>query len=334
MEENKKIILSGIQPSGNLMIGNYIGALKNWVELQDDYDCMYCLVDMHTITVRQNPAELRKRSYDFIALYMASGISPEKSTIFIQSHVPQHAELAWVLNCYTYIGELNRMTQFKDKSKKHAKNINAGLFTYPVLMASDILLYQADLVPIGKDQKQHLELTRDIAQRFNEIYSKTFTVPEPYIPPVGAKIMSLQEPEKKMSKSDENINNYIALLDSPDIIRSKIRKAVTDSQKTIEYNEKRPGISNLVTIYSVLTNKSYEQIKEQYNGKGYKEFKEDLAEIIIEYLKPMQEEYKKIRNDKKYLEQVLKDGADKAYIRARKTLTKVYRKIGFIPKIK
>lgn len=330
----KKKLLSGIQPSGNLMIGNYIGALKNWVALQDEYECYYVLVDMHAITVRQDPKDLRKRTYDFIAQYIAAGLDPDKSVLFIQSHVSAHAELAWVLNNYTYMGELSRMTQFKDKSQKHSKNINAGLFAYPVLMAADILLYQADLVPVGHDQKQHLELTRDIAQRFNEIYSDTFTIPEPYIPKVGARIMSLQEPESKMSKSDENPNNYIALLDSPDVIRLKIKKAVTDSEKTIEYNEKRPGISNLVTIYSVLTGKSYKEIEKSYDGLGYAEFKKDLGDIVVDYLKPFQEKYAQIREDKEYLDRILKEGAQKAFYTSRKTLSKVYKKIGFIPQSK
>lgn len=330
----RNTILSGIQPSGNLMLGNYIGALQNWVKMQENYDCMYVLVDMHAITVEQNPAALRKRCYDFIALYIASGIDPERSTIFVQSHVPAHAELAWVLNCFTGMGELKRMTQFKDKSKKNPDNINAGLFTYPVLMAADILLYQADLVPVGHDQKQHLELTRDIAQRFNSRYSETFKIPEPYIPPVGARIMSLQEPRNKMSKSDNNENNYIGLLDTPERIRSKIMKAVTDSKTTIEYDKSRPGISNLVTIYSVITDKSFDEIKQMYEGKGYADFKKDLAEAVIEYLRPLQEKYKIVRADKGYLEEVMKKGSETASYKARKTLSKVYRKVGFIGQVR
>lgn len=326
----RKRILSGIQPSGHLMLGNYLGALKNWVQLQDQYQCYYVLVDMHAITVRQDPKELRKRSYDLIALYIAAGIDPEKSVIFIQSHVPQHAELSWVLNCITYMGELSRMTQFKDKSRKHSKNINAGLFAYPVLMAADILLYQADLVPVGHDQKQHLELTRDLAQRFNSLYSDTFTIPEPYIPKVGARIMSLQEPLNKMSKSDENPNNYIALLDEPSVIRNKIKRAVTDSQTTIQYDKNRPGISNLMTIYSVITGQSFEEIEKNYSNKGYAEFKADLGDIVVNYLAPLQERFREIRNDKEYLESVLRNGAEKAYGEARKTLSKVYRKTGFV----
>lgn len=326
----KKRILSGIQPSGHLMIGNYLGALKNWVQLQDQYECYYVLVDMHAITVRQDPKELRKRSYDLIALYIAAGIDPKKSVIFIQSHVPQHAELSWVLNCITYTGELNRMTQFKDKSKKYSKNINAGLYTYPVLMAADILLYQADLVPVGHDQKQHLELTRDLAQRFNSLYSDTFTVPEPYIPKVGARIMSLQEPLNKMSKSDENPNNYIALLDEPGVIRNKIKRAVTDSEKTIRYDQNRPGISNLMTIYSVISGKSFADIEQEYSNRGYEEFKSDLGNMVADYLSPLQKRFHEIRGDRGYMDDILKEGAQKAYAEARKTLSKVYRKTGFV----
>lgn len=326
----KKRILSGIQPSGHLMIGNYLGALKNWVQLQDQYECYYVLVDMHAITVRQDPKELRRRSYDLIALYIAAGIDPKKSVIFIQSHVPQHAELSWVLNCITYTGELNRMTQFKDKSKKYSKNINAGLYTYPVLMAADILLYQADLVPVGHDQKQHLELTRDLAQRFNSLYSDTFTVPEPYIPKVGARIMSLQEPLNKMSKSDENPNNYIALLDEPGVIRNKIKRAVTDSEKTIRYDQNRPGISNLMTIYSVISGKSFADIEQEYSNRGYEEFKSDLGNMVADYLSPLQKRFHEIRGDRGYMDDILKEGAKKAYAEARKTLSKVYRKTGFV----
>jgi tryptophanyl-tRNA synthetase len=326
----KPIILSGIQPSGHLMIGNYLGALKNWVAMQDDHDCLFMLVDLHAITVRQDPQELRKRCYDFVALYMACGIDPEKSTIFAQSHVPQHAELAWVLNCYTYMGELNRMTQFKDKSKKHEQNINAGLFAYPVLMAADILLYQADKVPVGADQKQHLELTRDVAERFNEVYGQTFTVPEPYIPPTGARIMSLQEPENKMSKSDANPRNYIALLDLPNEARNKIKRAVTDSGSDVVYDESRTGLANLIRIYSSLTGDSTETIEERYKGKGYADFKGDLSDIVVDFLTPLQERFKEIRNDKKGLDEVLARGADQARRRAVRTLSKVHKKLGFI----
>jgi len=261
MTENRKrpVLLSGIQPSGNLMIGNYIGALKNWVELQDQYDCLFVLVDLHAITVKQDPADLRRRSFEFLCLYLACGIEPEKNTIFVQSHVPGHSELSWILNCFTYVGELNRMTQFKEKSTRHNTNVNVGLFDYPVLMAADILLYGTDLVPVGHDQKQHLELARNIAERFNNIYGEIFTVPEPYIPKVGARIMSLQDPTSKMSKSDDNPNNYVALLDSPDIVRNKIKRAVTDSGSEIKYDESKPGICNLLSIYSAITERAIEQ---------------------------------------------------------------------------
>lgn len=329
-DTRKPVLLSGIQPSGNLTIGHYLGALRNWVLLQRNYDCLFVLVDLHAITVRQEPAKLRRRCLDFLALYLACGIDPEESTIFVQSHVPQHAELAWVLNCFTYMGELNRMTQFKDKSRKHEDNINAGLFSYPVLMAADILLYQTNLVPVGADQKQHLELTRDLAERFNNAYSETFAVPEPYIPPVGARIMSLQDPTNKMSKSDENDKNYIALLDPLDVAASKIKRAVTDSGTTVEYDESRPGISNLVTIYSSLTNDSFDAIRDRYSGKGYAEFKADLAEIVVEWLRGLQDKYNAIIHDKAYLEGLLNKGAEHARARANRTLKKVYRKVGFI----
>ena len=327
----KKILLSGIQPSGNLTIGHYLGALRNWVQLQDQYECYFPLVDMHAITVRQEPAELRKRCYDFVALYLACGINAEKSTIFVQSHVPSHAELAWILNCYTYFGELGRMTQFKDKSKRYEENVNAGLFTYPVLMAADILLYQADLVPVGADQKQHLELTRDLAERFNNAYGDTFIVPEPFIPPVGARVMSLQDPTQKMSKSDVNERNYISLLDPLDVARNKVKRAVTDSGSEVAYDESRPGITNLVSIYSALTGDSYEVIADRYQGRGYADFKEDVAEAVVETLRGVQDRYKAIREDKKGLEDVFRRGAEAAYRQSRKTLSKVYRKIGFIP---
>ncbi len=326
----KPVILSGIQPSGHLMIGNYLGALKNWVAMQDDYYCYFMLVDLHAITVRQDPSNFRQRCYDFIALYLACGIDPEKSCIFVQSHVPAHAELAWILNCYTYMGELNRMTQFKDKARKNELNVNAGLFTYPVLMASDILLYQADCVPVGADQKQHLELTRDIAMRFNEVYGSTFKAPEPFIPPAGARIMSLQEPTSKMSKSDENDRNYIALLDPPDVARSKIKRAVTDSGADIRYDEERHGVANLMRIYEAMTGDSMETIEQRYKGKGYAEFKADLAEIVVEFLAPIQERYKAIRADRKALDAILANGAERAARTAGRTLAKVQRKLGFI----
>ena len=325
----KKKVLSGIQPSGSLCISNYIGALKNWIKLQDEYECIYLIVDLHSLTVDQVPAELRQRCYSYVAQYIACGIDPNKSLIVVQSHVSQHAELAWVLNTSAYMGELNRMTQFKDKSKKQ-KNINVGLYTYPVLMASDILLYQADLVPVGADQKQHLELSRDLAMRFNNKYSPTFTVPEPFIPKQGARIMSLQDPEIKMSKSDDNPNNYISLLDEPSIILKKFKRAVTDSETEIRYDENRKGLYNLINIYSSYTDKTPGEIEDMYIGKMYSDFKVDLAEIVIESLKPIQDEYAKLINDKAYLDTLLGEGAQKASYLANKTLSKVYKKIGLI----
>ncbi len=330
-ESSKPILLSGIQPSGHLCIGNYLGALKNWVSLQETYDSIFLVVDMHALTIKQNPAELRQRCLSYVAQYIACGIDPEKSTIVIQSHAPQHAELMWVLSTLTYMGELNRMTQFKDKSKKHAANINAGLFTYPILMASDILLYQADLVPVGADQKQHLELARDLAVRFNTQYSDTFVVPEPFIPKAGARIMSLQDPEKKMSKSDENLNNLIAILDTPDVIKKKIKRAVTDSGKEVKVDKSRPGISNLVNIYSLITGTTIQAVEKQFEGKMYSDFKSELGDVVAEYLVPIQKKYAEVSKDKSYLELVLANGAESAYYRARKTLSKVYRKVGFIP---
>ena len=330
-EKTKKILLSGIQPSGNLAIGNYIGAIKNWIKLQEEYRCIFIVVDLHCLTVRQEPKELRKRCMEFIGLYLACGINPEQNIIFTQSHVSTHAELAWILNCYTYVGELNRMTQFKEKSQRHELNVNAGLYTYPVLMASDILLYQTDLVPVGQDQKQHLEITRDIAQRFNNIYGSVFKIPEPFIPEVGARIMSLQDPSAKMSKSDENPRNYIALLDPPDVIRSKIKRSVTDAGKDVIYNEEeKPGISNLMTIYSCLSGKSFDEIQKDYEGKGYGDFKKDLAEVVVESLAPVQKKYKDIMKNKDYIKEVLKTGADKANHISGRTLEKVYKKIGLI----
>jgi len=329
---DKKVIFSGIQPSGSLTLGNYIGALKNWVSLQEKYESYYCIVDMHAITVDKEPKNLRKNTLEVLANYIASGLDPKKNTLFIQSHVPAHAELSWVLNCYTYFGELSRMTQFKDKSQKNSSNINAGLFDYPVLMASDILLYQTDLVPVGEDQRQHLELSRDIAQRFNNRYSPTFKVPEPYISKVGAKIMSLQDPESKMSKSDDNENGYILLNDSPDKIIRKFKRAVTDSIGEINYGEEQPGIKNLLTIYSKLTDQPVEDILAQYSGKGYAYLKNDTAEVVIEKLKPIREESEKLVKDKTYLEKVYKDGAERAQYKAMKTLRKVHKKVGFIPR--
>ncbi|MBQ3182925.1 MAG: tryptophan--tRNA ligase [Clostridia bacterium] len=331
--DDKKIIFSGVQPSGILTIGNYLGAIKNWGAFQEDNNCIFCVVDMHAITVRQVPAELRKRTYETLAIYMACGISPEKSTLFVQSHVPAHAELAWALNCYTMFGELSRMTQFKDKSKKNADNINAGLFTYPVLMASDILLYQTDLVPVGQDQMQHIELARDIAQRFNQVYSPTFTVPEGFIPKSGAKIMSLGDPTKKMSKSDENVNGFVSLLDDRDTIIRKFKRAVTDSDTVVCRGEEKHGVNNLMTIYSCFTGKSDEEIVKEFEGKGYGDFKLAVGEAVADGLAPVQAEFNKLMADKGYLEAVMKEGADRANRMAYKTLAKVYRKLGFVGRI-
>ncbi len=331
----RPVVLSGIQPSGQLTLGNYIGALKNWVALQETHDCLFTLVDLHAITVRQPPAELRQRCLEFISLYVACGIDPQKSAVFIQSHVPQHAQLGWVLNCYTQVGELNRMTQFKDKSRQFRENINAGLFDYPVLMAADILLYQTNLVPVGNDQKQHLELARDVAIRFNNLYGTSdnpvFRVPEPYIPEVGARVMSLQDPNAKMSKSDDNANNFIALLDPPDVVSKKLKRAVTDSGSTIEYDEKRPGVANLMTIYSAVTGKSFAQIEQDYAGQGYGKFKNDLAEAVVEFLKPVQARYQKLIGDRGELAHMLKDGAERAQARAEPTLKHVHDVLGFVP---
>ncbi len=327
--EDKQRILSGIQSSGFLTLGNYIGALRNWGTLQDDYDCYYCVADLHSITVRQNPAEFRKRAMEIFAIYLASGIDPEKSTLFFQSHVSAHAELNWILNCYTYMGELQRMTQFKDKSAKHADNINSGLFTYPVLMAADILLYQADLVPVGQDQLQHLELTRDVATRFNHIYGDVFKIPQAYVGKVGAKVMSLAEPQAKMSKSDPNPNGYIAILDDRDTIVRKFKRAVTDSDGEIAFKEGKYGINNLLTIYSALTNKSIEESEKEFAGKGYGEFKMAVAEVTADALQPLQEKFNALLKDKEYLKQVYTSGAEKAARTAYKTLRKVYKKVGF-----
>lgn len=326
--EIKKTIFSGIQPSGQFTIGNYLGALRNWVKLQDEYNCLFCSVDMHTITVRQTPAELRRRSIEMLALYIAAGIDPEKNILFIQSHVPAHAELAWVLGCYTMFGELSRMTQFKDKSRQHSDNINSGLFTYPVLMAADILLYQTDLVPVGLDQKQHLELTRDIAERFNGVYGDTFKVPEPYISKVGMKIMSLTEPDKKMSKSDLS-GGAISVLDKRDEIIRKIKRAVTDSGSEVRYAEGKDGINNLLTIYSAITGKAIAEAEKEFDGKGYGFFKEAVGEICADHLAGLQSRFNEVMADKAYLDKILTEGASKAAYLARKTLSKVYRKVGF-----
>ena len=328
----KKTILSGIQPSGSLCIGNYLGALKNWNTLQHDYNSIFLVVDLHALTTKQVPSELRKRCLSFTAQYIACGIDPDISKIVIQSHVPAHVELMWILSTLCYTGEINRMTQFKDKSSK-SKNINVGLLTYPILMASDILLYQADLVPVGADQKQHLELARDLAKRFNFQYSDTFKIPEPYISKSGSRIMSLQNVDKKMSKSDENLNNIISLLDSPQSIIKKINSAVTDSEKEITYSkDKKPGISNLIDIYSLLTNKTINQIVDLYQGKLYSHFKNDLSNLIIEELNPIKQKYKELITDEAYISKILNDGSEYAFYNARKTLSKVYRKVGLINK--
>ncbi len=326
----KPVIFSGIQPSGCITLGNYLGALKNWVSLQDDYNCCYCVVDLHSITVRQDPKLLRQRSVEFMALFVACGLDPDKNIMFFQSHVPAHAELAWVLNCYTYMGELSRMTQFKDKSAKHEDNINAGLFTYPSLMAADILLYQTDLVPVGADQKQHLELSRDLAERFNNLYGNVFKVPKPYIPKAGARIMSLSNPANKMSKSDENPNGYISLLDDENVIIKKIKRAVTDSDGIVAYREGKDGINNLMNIFSAVTGETIEEIENEYAGKGYGDFKNDVAEAVADSLRDIRVKYNDLMNNKDYLEQIYKEGAQKARSIAQRTLDKVYKKVGFV----
>lgn len=331
LDRKKPVLLSGIQPTGNLMIGNYIGAMQNWVKLQEECDCLFVLVDLHAITARPNPSELLRRSYEFIALYIACGIDPAKSTIFVQSHVPGHAQLAWILNCFTYMGELNRMTQFKDKALRQPENLNVGLFDYPVLMASDILLYGANLVPVGVDQKQHLELARNIAQRFNSEFGKIFTIPEIYMPKVGAKILGLQNSAAKMSKTNRNASNYIALLDPPEGVKKKIKRAITDSGTEVEYHESKPGISNLMVIYSAITGKSLTGIQQDYAGQGYGRFKNDLAEIIIEFLQPIQKRYEVFSNDRDFLASTLKRGAEAARERSQHTLDAVHRALGFIP---
>lgn len=327
----RDVLFSGIQPSGQLNIGHYLGAMKNWVRLQQDFDCLFSLVNLHAITQRQNPSELKKRSLDFVALYIACGIDPNQSTIFTQSDVPEHSELMWLLSCHTYMGELERMTQFKDKTAKNTDNINLGLFAYPVLMAADILLYQTKAVPVGNDQKQHLELTRDLATRMNNIYGDIFTLPEPYIPSVeaGGRIMSLLEPEKKMSKSDDNTGNYIALLDSPDVIRKKLKKAVTDTDNNIRYDrDTKAGVSNLLTLLSGATGKSISDLESDYVGKGYGHLKVDTGEAIVSLLDPIQSEFTRLRNDETELNAVLKNGANKARIQAQATLEKAKNAMG------
>ena len=330
MIKDKKVVFSGVQPSGNLTIGNYLGAIKNFSRFSEEYKTFYCVVDLHAITVRQNPAELRKRTYETLALYMACGLDPAKNTLFVQSHVPEHAELGWILNCYTMFGELSRMTQFKDKSAKHAQNINAGLFTYPTLMAADILLYQTDLVPVGIDQKQHLELARDIGMRFNQIYSDTFAIPEGYISTNTMKIMSLAEPTSKMSKSDTNQNAVVYILDSKDDIMRKFKKAVTDSDAEVRYAEEKPGVSNLMSIYRAFTGKTFDEIENEFSGKGYGDFKSAVGEACADGLAPVRDEFARLIADKAYLESVMKSGAEEAHYHALRTMSKVKRKIGFV----
>ena len=329
----KKVMLSGIQPSGDLHLGNYLGAVKNWAELPESFDCFYFMADLHTLTVRQDPRELRRRSTAQLAQYIACGLDPEKNTLFLQSHVHEHAELGWILNCYTMFGELSRMTQFKDKSAKNADNINGGLFTYPALMAADILLYQADFIPVGEDQKQHCELTRDVAIRFNNLYGETFTVPEPYIPKLGARIMSLSNPESKMSKSDPN--GCVFLLDRPEDIARKFKRAVTDSdtERCVRYDPAaKPGVANLMNIFAAVTGKGLDQIERDFDGQGYGAFKSAAGEAVIETLRPIREEAERILADKAYLQTVYTEGAHRASAVARRTLRKVYKKVGLVEK--
>jgi tryptophanyl-tRNA synthetase len=329
MLDGQKTLFSGMQATGNLTLGNYLGALKNWVTLNEEYQCFYGVMDLHSITVRQNPTEFRQRARALYTLYVAAGLDPEKNCIYYQSHVSAHAELSWILSCFTYMGELNRMTQFKEKAAKHSENINAGLYTYPVLMAADILLYQADAVPVGADQKQHLEIARDIAERFNGIYGDVFTIPEPYIGKSGARVMSLQDPEKKMSKSDENINASIYLLDEPDLIIRKFKRAVTDSGSEILYAPEKPGIRNLIDIYSAATNKQVDNIVKEFNGKGYGEFKLAVGESVVDLLRPLQSKFAELSKDKVYIDNMIKMNDEKAQYYALKTLRKVQRKVGF-----
>ncbi len=329
-QQAKKRIYSAIQPSGMLTLGNYLGALRNWVAMQEEYDCIYTVADLHAITVRQEPAKLRKQILETYALLMAVGIDPEKSLLFIQSHVAAHSQLSWLLSCYTQFGELSRMTQFKDKSAKHADNINAGLFSYPALMAADILLYQADMVPVGADQKQHLEITRDIANRMNNLYPNVFTVPEPYIPKIGARVMSLQEPTQKMSKSDPNVNAWVAILDKPDDIMRKFKRAVTDSDACVRYAEGKDGINNLMDIYSAVTGKNYQEIEKEFDGKGYGDFKLAVSEAVVDALRPVQDRFYDLMNNRDMLETTWRSSAEQAEAIARRTLGKVMKKIGFI----
>ena len=332
MLDGKKTLFSGMQATGNLTLGNYLGALKNWVTISDEYQTFFSVVDMHSITVRQDPAELRKRARTLLTLYIAAGLDPEKNCIYYQSHVSGHAELAWILNCFTYMGELSRMTQFKDKSAAHADNVNAGLFTYPSLMAADILLYQTDLVPVGEDQRQHVELTRNIAQRFNGIYGEVFTMPEAYIPKVAARVMSLSEPDKKMSKSSTNENSYILVMDPPEVILRKFKRAVTDSEGGVYRSPDKPGVSNLIEIYAAVTGKSPEAVEQEFSGQGYGAFKPAVGEAVVEALRPIREETQRLLADKAYLESLYRQGAEKAAAMANRTLRKVHKKVGFVPR--
>jgi tryptophanyl-tRNA synthetase len=335
MEKERKVLYSGMQATGKLTIGNYIGALKNWVNLHEEYDCFFGVMDLHSLTVRQNPTEFRQNARRIYTQYVAAGLDPKKNCIYFQSHVPAHAELGWVLDCFTYMGELNRMTQFKDKSAKHADNINAGLFTYPALMAADILLYQADLVPIGADQKQHLEICRDVAERFNNIYGDVFTIPEGYFPKTGARIMSLAEPTKKMSKSDENVNATIYLVDDRDTIIRKFKKAVTDSDAEVRYDtENKPGVSNLMEIYGVVTGKTMDEIAKEFEGKGYGDFKLAVGESVADMLAPFHERCAELEKDKAFIDECIKENAEKASYFANKTLRKVHKKLGLTERIR
>ncbi|MCQ2513964.1 MAG: tryptophan--tRNA ligase [Ruminococcus sp.] len=329
-EKKKEIVFSAIQPSGTITLGNYLGAVRNWVKMQDEYSCIYALADLHTITVRQEPAQMRKNIIDAYASIMACGIDVEKSLFFIQSHVKSHAEMAWILNCYTQFGELSRMTQFKDKSAKHADNINAGLFTYPVLMAGDILLYQADKVPVGADQKQHIEITCDIARRFNGLYGNVFKIPEGFIPKNGARVMSLQDPTRKMSKSDENANGCVHILDTPETIMRKFKRAITDSEAHVHYAEGKDGINNLMSIYSAVTGLSYEQIEKDFEGKGYGDFKTAVGEAVVEHLRPIQERYNQLVKDKGYIEECYRKADEIALKISSRTVNKAMKKIGFV----
>ena len=331
MEEiQKKRVLSCIQPSGMLTLGNYLGALKSWVKMQEDFECVYAVADLHAITVRQEPAKFRAQIYSTCALLLALGLDPEKNILFVQSHIPEHSQLSWLLSCYTQFGEMSRMTQFKDKSAKHADNVNVGLFSYPVLMAADILLYKPDFVPVGADQKQHLEIARDIASRFNNVYGEVFKLPEPYIPKTGARIMSLQDPEKKMSKSDDNANGYVAILDDRDTIIRKFKRAVTDSESEICYREGKDGINNLMTIYSSVTGKNFDEITSEFSGKGYGDFKVAVGEAVADHLAPIREKFAQFSADKDYLKKCYTEGAEKALRYSQRIVSKAYRKVGFV----